>query len=66
MPKKYEILKTTKPLTEGEVDPIYQMCLDIENDGNPNTSAIYDYGSIGLGMKVTKVDIEEIRDLLNA
>jgi len=54
--RKFEILKTTEPLTEGKIDPIAQMCMDIENDCHSNTSAVY--GGIGCGMKITNIEKE--------
>ena len=54
MPKKYEFFKTTKPLTEGEIDPIFQMCLDEEKKGNPDDVEVF-YTGIGCGGKKTRI-----------
>ena len=64
---RYEILKTLKtlePLTEGKIDPVAQMCMDIENDSNPKTSSVY--CGLGCGIKITKKNIDEIWEKLDA
>ncbi len=58
MPKKYEFFETTKPLTEGKIDPILQMCIDEEKKGDPNVEVFYT--RIGCGGKTTRMTDEEI------
>ena len=54
MSKKYEFFKTTKPLTEGRIDPILQMCIDEEKKNDPNVEVFYT--GLGCGGKKTEID----------
>ncbi len=53
MPKKYEFFETTKPLTEGKIDPILQICIDEKKKNDPKVEVFYT--GIGCGGKTTEI-----------
>ena len=55
--KEYIFFKTTKPLTEGEIDPILQMCIDEDGMGSCNVEVFYT--GLGCGGKTTRIDNAE-------
>ncbi len=55
--KEYIFFKTTKPLTEGEIDPILQMCIDEKKKNDPNVEVFYT--GLGCGGKTTRMNNAE-------